>query len=176
VDSSHRYFRIAQASDAQLAIYRVRLSLIARFSAFTYKAHLTGTALLIPLWVTYMTGAALVTSHFTLGRTLMTASLYFSGLYISGLIASAAALAAWKWTLPVPGRQTLLAPLEANSDELADMRDAGLTYTACGAYLRAVEEQGRKLYRFDANYVAELAAVIERGEWPEAYAGLALRN
>jgi hypothetical protein len=176
VDSRHRYFRIAQTSDTQLALYRARLSLIGRLWAFTYKAHLTGTALLIPLWVTYMTGAALVTSHFTLGRMLMTASLYFSGFYIGGLIASAAALAAWKWSIPVPGKESLLVPLEANSEELADMQDAGMSYPVCGAYLRAVEEQGRKLYQFDANYVAELAAVIERGEWPEAYARLALRN
>lgn len=176
MDSRHRYFRIAQASDAQLAIYRARLSLIARLWAFTYKAHLTGTALLIPLWVTYMTGAALITSHFALGRILMTASLYFSGFYIGGLIASAAALAAWKWSTPVPGKESLLAPLEANPEELADMRDAGMSHPACGAYLRAVEEHGRKFYQFDANYVAELVAVMERGEWPEAYASLALRN
>lgn len=176
MDYRHRYFAIAHSSDAKLTSYCARLSLIAHLWVLMDKAYVLGVGLLIPLWLTYMGGAALVTSHFDIGRLLMTSSLYFAGVDIGGLIASAVALVIWKRLIPVPGNAALVAPLEPESKELADMRDAGTTHSVCGAYLRTVEEQGRKLYQFDANYIAELAEVLKRGEWPQAYATLALRN
>ena len=167
MNTDHRYFNLVHSSDALLASYRQELAqLTAAEDAFwtrLKRGALAGVAL--SALCIFGCGALEASSPIT-SKGLGSLAVLLAAIFLFIALAGVTRFDKWRQRIPVEGRAELLTPLEAGSAGLLEMETSCATYPDCRAYLDAVRRMPRKLYLFDANYVAELAAVIKRGDSP----------